>query len=93
MQPCSSSSVAILLYLDEELADPERKALESHLCVCQGCRETADGERRFREELRSDAPLYQAPDKLRSRVEEIVREAAVLKAPAHLRSRVSEILG
>ena len=93
MQPCNNSSVAVLLYLDDELAGPERMALESHLNVCESCREMAAGEQRFRSELRAEAPLYPAPGPLRARVEEIVQKAAMHKAPAHLRARIGKLLG
>src|SRR2546425_6829437 len=33
-------------YLDDELAPPERTALEAHLAVCEGCRTTLDELRR-----------------------------------------------
>jgi anti-sigma factor RsiW len=72
MRTCDANRVAIFLYLDDELAQPERMALESHLVVCPACREAVAKERSFLNELRSKAPLCRAPDRLRARVEEIV---------------------
>jgi anti-sigma factor RsiW len=72
MKACDGNRVAIFLYLDDELAPPERMALESHLMLCPGCREAVAEERSFLNELRSKAPLRRAPDRLRARVEEIV---------------------
>jgi hypothetical protein len=86
MKPCEGNLLAVSLYLDDELAVPGRTALESHLCICIACREAVAGERRWRNELRSLAPLYRAPDSLRSRVEGIIRDAPV-HASARLRAR------
>lgn len=72
MKICDGNRVAIFLYLDNELAYPERVKFESHLSVCRVCWEAFAEQRSFLNELRSQAPLRRAPDRLRTRVEEIV---------------------
>lgn len=51
---CSDLRARVFQYLDQEPADEQWSALESHLATCRDCRRLVDGERRFRE-------LYMAP--------------------------------
>jgi anti-sigma factor RsiW len=75
-------------YIDGELSEPERRAVEDHVAVCPGCRAELDGLRRVVERLRSlerEAP----PPVLAERV---ARRVAVAGRPTGLVARVERAL-
>src|SRR5215470_7279609 len=93
MNQCKEIRAQITFYLDDELQESERTAIEHHLRDCEACREIFDAELRFLEAIRASYPLHQATPKLRARVEEILDSApAVHTASPALRSRVRRSL-
>jgi hypothetical protein len=75
-------------YLDGELNEPERRAVEDHVAVCPGCRAELDGLRRVVSRLRSlerEAP----PPVLAERV---ARRVAVARRSKGLIARVERAL-
>jgi anti-sigma factor RsiW len=60
-------------YVDGELADEERRSFEAHLLDCATCRRALADEQAIAAALKGSAPLYEAPDALRQRVEGLVR--------------------
>ncbi|HKP11924.1 MAG TPA: zf-HC2 domain-containing protein [Blastocatellia bacterium] len=94
MNHCEQARAQMTFYLDDELQDTERAALEAHLAECVTCREGFDRERRFLESLRGARPLHAAPPALRARVEDLLSDApSPHTAPPELRERVERMLG
>lgn len=89
MSECGDILTQIVFYLDDELEDSERSALEAHFSACRDCRIQLEAEKRFLELIRGAKPLYAAPARLRAASERILRSApAPIEAPARLRRRV-----
>lgn len=94
MKGCDDTRASIAFYLDDELCDADRSRFEAHVAACAECRDALDAERNLLGEVRRSAPLYTAPDSLRSEVERVLRDAPVpLVAPPGLRRRVESSLG
>jgi anti-sigma factor RsiW len=90
MSECGDILAQIIFYLDEELEDSDRCALETHFSVCRHCRLQLEAEKRFLALIRGAEPLYVAPPRLRLASERILSSApAPIQAPARLRRRVS----
>jgi mycothiol system anti-sigma-R factor len=69
-------------YLDNELAEPERTGLRDHVESCPDCGPEAAALERLRDEIRNFAPVYRAPDELRSRIRFALRREASASAAA-----------
>jgi mycothiol system anti-sigma-R factor len=63
-------------YVDGELAETERQPLRDHLRSCPDCGSEAAALERLREGIRRSAPVYRAPDELRSQIRFAVRREA-----------------
>jgi anti-sigma factor RsiW len=93
MNPCKHIRAQMVFYLDDELQNTERAALEAHLSHCAACREQFERERQFLANIRSARPLYAAPPELRVSVEGALRDApAPYAAPPELRQRIERSL-
>jgi anti-sigma factor RsiW len=77
MSNCDEHRVQLSLYLDGELDNGEKKALEAHLRECSACRNRFNREKRFIGHLQRAAPLYAAPKELRKRIESIAAEMPI----------------
>ncbi|MBV9685736.1 MAG: zf-HC2 domain-containing protein, partial [Alphaproteobacteria bacterium] len=71
-------------YLDGELAETERRPLRDHLQSCPDCGPEAAALERLREGIRRSAPVYRAPEELRSQIRFALRRQAAASAPASL---------
>ncbi len=72
-------------YLDGELADAERSDLRDHIEGCAGCGPEMAALERLRAGIRRAAPVYRAPETLRSQLRFALRREAAASAPAALR--------
>ena len=69
-------------YLDGELAETERGQLRDHLADCPECGPEAASIERLREGIRRSAPIYRAPEALRSRLRFALRREAAATSRA-----------
>jgi anti-sigma factor RsiW len=74
---CKSALPFIEPYLDGELDAAQKADIERHLSECPQCAATHLRLSNLRNDLRTFAPRYDAPDHLRSRVLSSLRKAAV----------------
>jgi anti-sigma factor RsiW len=65
----------ISLYLDDELQEADRLALETHVKGCAECRAALEAERDLIVSVRKARPVYAAPDALRSKITSAIRES------------------
>ncbi|HEY6330980.1 MAG TPA: zf-HC2 domain-containing protein [Blastocatellia bacterium] len=90
MSDCGEILTQIVFYLDDELEESEKGALEAHFNVCRTCSQQLYAEKRFLDLIRGVKPLYVASPELRAASERILSSAPVpVEAPARLRRRVS----
>lgn len=68
MMRCAEMQSQRFFYLDHELAEEERAEFERHLKICPACRDRVDEDRRLRERLRANRPLYPAREEFRARL-------------------------
>jgi mycothiol system anti-sigma-R factor len=68
-------------YLDGELADAERAYLRDHIESCAECGPEAAALERLRDGVRRAAPVYRAPEALRSQLRSALRREAAASAP------------
>ena len=74
-------------YIDGELAEAERVPLRDHLQDCPDCGPEVAALERLRDDIRQFAPVYRAPEALRSQIRfAIRREAAANRPSASLRA-------
>lgn len=93
MNQCKEFRAQMTFYLDGELQEGERAALEAHLSGCEACRLPLESERRFLEAIRGSQPLHVAPTALRTRVERVLRDRpSPHAAPPELRRRIQRSL-
>jgi anti-sigma factor (TIGR02949 family) len=69
-------------YVDGETAEPERLLLREHLAECPDCGPEAAALERLRDGIRQTAPVYRAPEALRSRIRVALRGEAAASARA-----------
>src|ERR1700742_2598926 len=69
-------------YLDDELAETERTPLHAHLQSCPDCGPVASELERLRDEIHRSAPVYRAPEALRSQIRFVIRREAAANARA-----------
>jgi mycothiol system anti-sigma-R factor len=67
-------------YIDGELAEAERAQLREHLADCPDCGPEATALERLRDDIRQAAPVYRAPEALRSRIRFALRREAAANA-------------
>ena len=72
MNQCDNYSMAVQLYLDNELMGSAQEFFLRHVSECAHCREQLESEQRLSELLRRTHPLYSASEELRARVESVV---------------------
>jgi anti-sigma factor RsiW len=65
----------IPLYLDDELQEAERLAVETHIQGCPDCRAALEGERELILAIRNARPVYRVPFSLETRITELVRNS------------------
>ena len=69
-------------YIDGELVEGERMLLREHLADCPECGPEAAALTRLRDGIRQAAPIYRAPEALRSRIHAALRAEAATSARA-----------
>ena len=69
-------------YLDGELPETERVPLRGHLQDCPDCGPEAAALERLRDGIRRSAPVYRAPEALRSQIRFALRREAAASTPA-----------
>jgi anti-sigma factor (TIGR02949 family) len=69
-------------YVDGELPETERGQLRDHLMDCPECGPEAAALRRLQEGIRRSAPIYRAPEALRSQIRFALRQEAAENARA-----------
>jgi mycothiol system anti-sigma-R factor len=67
-------------YIDGELAEAERVQLRHHLVDCPECGPEATALERLRDSIRQSAPVYRAPEALRSQIRFALRREAAASA-------------
>jgi mycothiol system anti-sigma-R factor len=81
---CDEVNPRLDAYLDGELAEAERAPLREHLQNCPDCGPEMAALERLRDGIRRSAPVYRAPDALRSQIRFALRREAAASAPASL---------
>lgn len=66
----------IPLYIDDELQEGERLAVEAHVKACPDCRAALDAEHEFVAAIRNARPSYKTPQSLREKVAHLAQESA-----------------
>ena len=79
MKDCADIREGLSLYLDNELQEDERVAIEAHVQSCASCKAFVDKELAFLNAIRGSGPLHAAPAELKTRVAAVVSGA---KRPA-----------
>jgi anti-sigma factor RsiW len=79
---CDGIRSRLEAYADDELADTERGQVRDHLADCPECGPEAAALDRMREGIWRTAPIYRAPDALRSRLRFALRREAAATARA-----------
>ena len=72
---CETVVRALWAYIDRELGDEERAAVDEHLAECEHCRAHTDFERRLVHSIASLRSELTEPDQLRHRVLDALRRA------------------
>jgi anti-sigma factor RsiW len=73
---CDEARPLLDAYLDDELPGAERSALHDHIEGCAECGPEAAALERLREGIRGSAPVYRAPETLRSQIHSTLRREA-----------------
>jgi anti-sigma factor RsiW len=93
MNQCDNYSMAVQLYLDNELLGSAQEFFLEHVSECAHCRKQLESERRLSELLRRTHPLYLASEELRTLVESVAAQhSAAAGDKAGLRERVVSFL-
>lgn len=97
MMRCDEVRPRLDAYLDGELAESERAPLQDHLQSCPDCAPEAAALERLRESIRRSAPVYRAPEALRSQIRFALRReaastSAASRAPGWLAYAASIVL-
>jgi anti-sigma factor (TIGR02949 family) len=79
---CDEVGPRLEAYVDGELAEVERGQLRDHLAGCPECGPEAMALERLRDGIRRSAPIYCAPEALRSRLRFALRREAAATARA-----------
>ena len=73
-------------YVDGEVAEPERVQFSEHLADCPDCGPEVAALMRLREGIRQAAPVYRAPEALRSQIRFSLRREAAASTPSGMRA-------
>jgi anti-sigma factor (TIGR02949 family) len=73
---CDEAHPRLEAYLDGELAESERSRVHDHIESCPDCGPEAAAFERLRDGIRRSAPIYRAPDELRSQIRFALRREA-----------------
>jgi anti-sigma factor RsiW len=65
---CTQRLPRLSVWLDDELAETERAALDAHLQNCAACGTAFAAQRELRAQIRAHAPRYAAPEHLAARI-------------------------
>src|ERR1700731_4888828 len=79
---CDEARPRLDAYIDGELAEDERAPLLAHLADCPECGPEAAALTRLRDGIRLAAPIYRAPEALRSYIRTAPRAEAAASASA-----------
>jgi len=79
---CNEVRPRLEAYIDGELAEAERLLLRDHLEDCSECRPEATALERLRDGIRGVAPVYRAPETLRSQLRFALRREAAATSRA-----------
>jgi len=82
MMQCDGIRHRLEAYVDNELSETERDQVRDHLDDCPECGPGAAAIERLREGIRKSAPIYRAPEALRSRLRFALRREAAATARA-----------
>jgi mycothiol system anti-sigma-R factor len=82
---CEEVRTRLDAYIDGELTEQERALLRDHLAGCADCGPEAMALQRLREGIRQSAPVYRAPEALRSQIRFALRREAGASASGALR--------
>jgi anti-sigma factor (TIGR02949 family) len=74
---CDEVHPRLEAFVDDELAEPEKGQLHDHLADCPECGPEAAALERLRQGIRQAAPVYRAPEALRSQIRFALRQEAV----------------
>jgi anti-sigma factor (TIGR02949 family) len=72
---CETVVRALWAYIDRELSDEERAAVDAHMAECDHCRAHNDFERRLVQSITALRADVREPDELRDRVLDALRRA------------------
>src|SRR5690242_20700365 len=72
MRTCADIRERLTLYLDNELQDDERVAIEVHVQSCASCKAFVEKELAFLNAIRGSGPLHAAPAELKTKVAAVV---------------------
>jgi anti-sigma factor RsiW len=75
----------ISLYLDDELQDGERLAVETHIKNCPECRAALDAERELISAIRGARPIYPSPASLRTTIVQLLQNSGGRPKPLSAR--------
>lgn len=89
MRTCADISERLTLYLDNELQDDERVAIEAHVQSCVSCKAFVEKELAFLNAIRGSRPLHPAPAELKRKVGAVVSGS---KRPVRHSSRLRWIV-
>ena len=94
---CEEARLLLDPYIDDELPATERAALHDHIEGCVECGPEAGALERLRNDIRRSAPVYRAPEFLRSQIRSTLRReargaAAMARAPGWLAYAASILL-
>lgn len=88
MLNCEQYREQITGYVDNQLTDTEISELQQHLRVCNSCRQLAIQEQQLHELLKSELPLFKAPESLKQKVQPQIKNQTRFRASHISRSRL-----
>ena len=72
MRTCDEIRERLTLYLDNELQEDERVAIEAHVQSCAACKTFVEKELAFLNAIRGSGPLHAAPAELKTKIAAVV---------------------
>ncbi len=79
MKNCDDIRERLSLYLDNELQDDERLAVEAHVETCASCKTFVEKELAFLNAIRGSGPLHQTTPELKAKITQIVNGSSPVK--------------